>query len=34
MGAVRNVTISNIQCSGVGNIGCSITGIPGFPVET
>jgi polygalacturonase len=33
MGALRNVIISNIQATGCDQIGCSITGIPGFPVE-
>ncbi len=33
MGALRNVIISNVQASGASVIGCSITGIPGFPVE-
>lgn len=33
MGALRNVTISNVQAGGADMIGCSITGIPGFPVE-
>ena len=33
MGALRNVMISNVQATGASGIGCSITGIPGFPVE-
>jgi hypothetical protein len=33
MGALRNVIISNVQATGADEIGCSITGIPGFPVE-
>jgi hypothetical protein len=33
MGSLRNVIISNIQASGCDDIGCSISGIPGFPVE-
>jgi polygalacturonase len=33
MGALRNVMISNVQASGCDEIGCSITGVPGFPVE-
>jgi len=33
MGSMRNVIISNVQASGVGETGCSITGIPGFLVE-
>ncbi len=33
MGSLRNVIIRNVQASGVGQLGCSITGIPGFPVE-
>jgi hypothetical protein len=33
IGKLSNVMISNIQASNVGNIGCSITGLPGFPVK-
>ena len=33
MGSLRNVIISNIQATGADTMGCSITGIPGFPVE-
>lgn len=33
MGVLRNVMISNIQATACDEIGCSITGIPGFPVE-
>ena len=33
MGSMRDIIISNVQASGVGETGCSITGIPGFPVE-
>jgi polygalacturonase len=33
MGRFRNVTISNIIATGVGKIGCSITGLPGYPIE-
>ncbi len=33
MGSLRNVNISNVQASGADEMGCSITGIPGFPVE-
>ena len=33
MGSLRNVIISNVQASGADKVGCSITGIPGFPVE-
>lgn len=33
MGSLSNVMISNIQATQIGQIGCSITGIPGFPVE-
>ena len=33
MGSLRNVMISNVQASGADEMGCSITGIPGFPVE-
>ena len=33
MGSMRNIIISNIQATGVGDTGCSVTGLPGFPVE-
>ncbi len=33
MGSLSNVLISNIQATNVGNTGCSITGLPGFPVR-
>lgn len=33
MGSMRNIIISNIQAVGVDRTGCSITGLPGFPVE-
>ena len=33
MGSLRNVVISNIQATGVGPVGCSITGIPDCPVQ-
>lgn len=33
MGRMRDIMISNIQADGVQNLGCSITGIPGHPVE-
>jgi hypothetical protein len=33
VGKLRNVRISNIQVRSAGQIGCSITGIPGHPVE-
>jgi hypothetical protein len=33
MGKLRNVTISNVQATGAGNVGCSITGLPGYPAE-
>ena len=33
MGAVRNIIIRGVQASNVGNVGCSITGIPGHAVE-
>ena len=33
MGSMRNIIISNIQATGVGSTGCSVTGLPGFPVE-
>jgi polygalacturonase len=33
MGSLKNVIISNVQATGADTMGCSITGIPGFPVE-
>ncbi len=33
VGTFRNVVLSNIVASGVSKIGCSITGIPGHPIE-
>jgi len=33
MGKLSNVIISNVQASNVGNIGCSITGLPSYPIK-
>ena len=33
MGSVGNIMISNVQASGIGSIGCSVTGLPRHPVE-
>ena len=33
VGHLKNVSISNVIVTGAGNLGCSITGIPGYPVE-
>ena len=33
MGKLSDVIISNVQAYDVGNIGCSITGLPSFPVK-
>lgn len=33
MGSFRNVIISNVIATGASKIGCSITGLPGFPIE-
>jgi hypothetical protein len=33
MGSLRNVVLSNIVSTQTGHIGCSITGLPGYPVE-
>jgi len=33
MGSMRNLILSNVQATGVGSVGCSITGLPGSPVE-
>jgi polygalacturonase len=34
VGTLRNVRLSNISAVGTGVIGCSITGLPGHPVES
>ena len=33
VGTLRNVILSDIQVTGAGKTGCSITGLPGHPVE-
>ena len=33
VGTFRNVVMSNIVATGTSNIGCSITGLPGHPIE-
>ena len=33
MGKLRNLSISNVQATGAGKTGCSITGLPGYPAE-
>ena len=33
IGSLRNVSLSDIQATGAGPTGCSITGLPGHPVE-
>jgi hypothetical protein len=33
VGALRNVLLSHIVATGASNVGCSITGVPGHPVE-
>jgi len=33
MGKLSNVIISNVLATNVGNTGCSITGLPGYPVK-
>jgi hypothetical protein len=33
VGTLRNVIVSNFMARGCGNIGCSITGLPGHRVE-
>lgn len=33
MGRMRDIMISNIQADGASVVGCSVTGIPGHPVE-
>lgn len=34
IGSVRNVTITNLDATGAGDLGCSITGLPGHFVES
>jgi polygalacturonase len=33
MGRMRDITITDVQATEAGNTGCSITGLPGHPVE-
>jgi len=33
MGAMRNVTITNIEATGANPTGCAISGLPGYPIE-
>ncbi len=33
MGMLSDVMISNIQATGIGQVGCSVTGIPDYPVQ-
>ena len=33
IGILSDVMISDVQATNVGNVGCSITGLPGFPVK-
>ena len=33
IGHIRNISMDNIRAVGAGTVGCSITGMPGFPVE-
>ncbi len=33
VGSLRNVTISNLNATGAGDLGCSITGLPGHAVQ-
>jgi hypothetical protein len=33
MGAMRNVTLSNIVATGASKVGCAIAGLPGHPIE-
>ncbi len=33
IGTLRNICIHHVQATGAGRIGCSITGLPGHPVE-
>lgn len=33
MGSIKGIMINNIQAAAVGSTGCSITGLPNFPVE-
>jgi polygalacturonase len=33
IGAMRNITISNIEATGANPTGCAISGLPGYPIE-
>jgi len=33
VGAMRDITVSNVRAEGAGRLGCSITGLPEHPVE-
>jgi hypothetical protein len=33
MGKLRQISIANVQAEGANKVGCSITGLPGFPAE-
>ena len=33
MGLMRDITITGVEAEGAGRIGCSVTGLPGHPVE-
>lgn len=33
VGKMRDITVSNVRAEGAARIGCSVTGIPGHPVE-
>jgi hypothetical protein len=33
MGSMRNIIINNVQATGAGPTGCSITGLPGHPIK-
>ncbi len=33
MGSMRDIAVSNVRAEGAGKIGCSVTGLPGQPVE-
>jgi len=33
MGSLRNIVLNNISGTGCGNVGCAISGLPGYPIE-
>lgn len=33
VGRLRNVLVSNVQCTGASDVGCGLCGLPGHPIE-